>query len=331
MKRKNVVLALVFILVAVTAFKIADDIVARLGMDHRYAQSTILQNIIGRFSSGPMESYREDDSGSASSDNSFKIPYAKLLKDVIAGDKVETAKDLSKYVRNYVNSEEFMAEYNMLKEDAMPLVDMGSSLSTLRKNKIVFEKNIRNYKTDTKYVAEQQKQMDENQKQLDKLVEAAKKPFPGKEMWEQAYPANPSAIIKKRLQEYLQIVATVDFNAKLTAPDKYKITKFVNPAYEKKSDKWKAIFRAGKDVNDVVIPFVKEWLSGEIIAANKIKMTENASTVKNNNQTNNNQTKVKSVNNSETTSTDSTAKPVKEKKSILNKLKDKTKGIIKNY
>ena len=60
-----------------------------------------------------------------------------------------------------------MTEYNIIKEDAMPLVDMGSNLSTLRKSKIVFEKNIKNYKTDTKYVAEQQQKMDENQKQID--------------------------------------------------------------------------------------------------------------------------------------------------------------------
>lgn len=95
--------------------------------------------------------------------------------------------------------------------------------------------------------------------------------------------------------------------------------------------KWKAIFRAGKEVNDVVTPFVKEWLSGEIIAANKIKMSNNVVTSKNNNQTNNNKTITKPVNNPSVSSTDSTAKPVREKKSILNKIKDKTKGIIKNY
>lgn len=167
MKSKNVIITLIFIAVAATAFKVTDDIITRLGMEQQNARCIIVHNIIGRFSSGPMESYREDDSGSASSDNAFQLPYAKLLKDVIAGDKVEAAKDLSKYVRNYVNSEEFMTEYNIIKEDAMPLVDMGSNLSTLRKSKIVFEKNIKNYKTDTKYVAEQQQKMDENQKQID--------------------------------------------------------------------------------------------------------------------------------------------------------------------
>lgn len=329
MKNKIISITIVITLIVLSSFKIADDIITRLGMEHKNAQYSIVQNIIGRFSSGPMETYGEDDSGNPSTKfNAFQIPYAKLLKNVIAGDKAEAAKELSEYVRNYVNSEEFMIAYTFLKEDAMPLKDMGSNLTTLRGNKIVFEKNIRNYKTDTKYVAEQQILMDENQKQIDKLVEASKGSFPGKDAWEKTYPVDPTIIIKKRLQEYLQIAATVDFNAKLTAHDSYKVQIFVNPAYEKKSYKWKAIFRAGKEVNDVVTPFVKEWLNGEIIAANKIKMTDNTSGPDNNNQSNTYQSKTILANNPSSPSTDSIAKPVKEKKSLFNKIKSKVKDVI---
>ena len=51
---------------------------------------------------------------------------------------------------------------------------------------------------------------------------------------------------------------------------------FVNPDYEKKSKKWKAIYRAGKEVNDAVTAFVKDWLKGEIIADVKTKMPDDA-------------------------------------------------------
>jgi hypothetical protein len=193
---------------------------------------------------------------------SFRLPTVKLA--AIANDKAAAAKELCEYVKKYINSKEFSVEYAKLRESAMPLTDRGMSLADLKRNSEVFRTNIKNYPNDTKYVAEQQKQLDENEKKIATLLDAAKKPFPGKELWEKLYPADPSVVVKKRLQEYLQLVATVDFNAKLTGSGKRQT--FVNPVYEKKSLKWKAIFRAGKEVNDVVTAFVKEWLKGEIIS-----------------------------------------------------------------
>ena len=93
---------------------------------------------------------------------------------------------------------------------------------------------------------------------MDALTEASKKPFPNKEIWEKTYPADPALLIKKRLQEYLTLAATVDFKATLTGSGKKQV--FTNSAYEKKSLKWKAIYRVGKEVNDVVTAFVKEWM-----------------------------------------------------------------------
>ena len=73
------------------------------------------------------------------------------------------------------------------------------------------------------------------------------------------YPEDPSVAVKARLNEYLHILATVDFSAKLAGTNKRNM-KFVNPEYEQKSLKWKAIYRAGKDVNDVASSFAREWL-----------------------------------------------------------------------
>lgn len=97
------------------------------------------------------------------------------------------------------------------------------------------------------------------------MLEAAKKPFPGKDAWIKLYPQDPVVMIKTRLQEYLQISSTVDFSAKLTGTGKKQT--FVNPVYEKKILKWKDIYRAGKEVNEVITIFVKDWLKGEIILA----------------------------------------------------------------
>lgn len=265
MNNKKLSVSLLAIALLLSSFKLADDIITRLGMQQQTAQWHIIRNFIGRFDSGPVQQGVED--GPANSIEkqlqSFRIPTAKLLPSIISGGKAGAAKELCEYVKKYVNSEEFIAEYNKQREDAMPITDKGMSLSALKRNSEVFKLNIKNYPNDTKYVAEQQKQLDENEKRIAAMQEAAKKPFPGKEAWAKLFPEDPAVMIKARLQEYLQTAATVDFNAKLTGTGKKQT--FVNPAYEKKSLKWKAIYRAGKEVNDVVTAFVKEWLKEEII------------------------------------------------------------------
>ena len=341
MKKKNLILSVVLLVLAATAFKIADDIIARLGIEQRHAQMTILNNLVGSFSTGPMDLNEEDNSQAAYMQmKSFKMPYASMLANVIQGDKAAAAKDLCDYVKRYINSEEFVTDYYNRREETMPLSDNGSSLSSLKKNKIMYGKNITNYKTDTKYVAEQQKLMDENQKRIEALIEESKKAFYGKDIWEKAYPADPAVLVKKRLQEYLTLVATVDFKATLSSSGRRQV--FTNAAYEKKSLKWKALYRAGKEVNGVVTAFVKDWMKGEIISKQKNTMTEKASTQTNNNQNNTtpvntpdvqtttNKNNTLKVNTPASGATDSAATPVKKKKSLFNKIKDKTNSVIKN-
>ena len=143
----------VVLAIAATSFKIVDDIIARLGMQQRHAQMDILNNLVGSFSTSPMDIGEEDNIQSVGNQkNSFQIPYVSTLASIIKGDKAAVAKDLCDYVKKYINSEEFITDYNNRREESMPLTDKGSSLSSLKKNKIMYRNNINNYKTDTKYV-----------------------------------------------------------------------------------------------------------------------------------------------------------------------------------
>ena len=316
--KTRTILGLVILFIGITAYRMVDDVLARLGMQQSNAQYSIIRMVIGRFGTGPMETGVED--GPANSiykqKQAFRLPYVPQLAAVIAGDKTGIAKDLCEYVRKYINSEEFIAEYERLREEAMPLRQDGMTLSNLKQSKEVFETNIRNYKSDTKYVAEQQKKLDENQVKLDAILEAAKKNFPGKAEWEQAYPTDPAILVKKRLQEYLALVPTVDFNATLTGKGSRQT--FVNPVYEKKSLKWKAIFRAGKEVNDVVTAFVKEWLKGEIIAKEKGTMANYKDTKSPGSSSGSNNSNATPASN-----TEPAVEKAKEKKSLFKKLKEK--------
>lgn len=321
-------LLIVLLLLSISAYKMGDTILTRLKMKAEYAQYMIALNFIGRIDTDPMVNGVGE---------TFKVPNVDrdVLQNIIETDKIGAVKALCEYTKNYLNSEEFMVKYAKLKEDAMPLLDVdergGRSLSSLRSDLPIFDLNIKNYPNDVSYVAEQKQMKAYNLKRIDNILEASKNPFPNKELWEQTYPENPAVFVKKRLEEYVALVATVDFDAKLTEPDNYKIQKFVNPVYEKKNEKWKACYRAGKEVNGVITGFVKEWLKGEIIATNKTKMVVDAEEMQ--------VTQLKGSESSTTRnagmpdnskSTDSVAQEPKAKKSLLGKLKDKAKKVIQD-
>lgn len=67
-------------------------------------------------------------------------------------------------------------------------------------------------------------------------------------------PADPNELIKKRLEKFMEISATVDFEATLNG------YQFANPEYEKKSDQWKMCYRAGKAVISAAREEVAKWL-----------------------------------------------------------------------
>ena len=78
------------------------------------------------------------------------------------------------------------------------------------------------------------------------------------ERWNQEYPEDYTLMIRKRLQHFIELAKTVDFNAELKEVNGKK--KFVNPKYEGKSYEWKQVFRAGKEVIEPAIQFSEQWL-----------------------------------------------------------------------
>ena len=74
-----------------------------------------------------------------------------------------------------------------------------------------------------------------------------------------AWPEDSKLLIKKRLQEILDVTADVDYNAETKVGDK-GIKTFVNPQYEKKSKEWKLAFRAGKPATNAVRAAAQQWL-----------------------------------------------------------------------
>ena len=68
------------------------------------------------------------------------------------------------------------------------------------------------------------------------------------------YPADPQELVKKRLEEFLEVSETVNFDAEMRG------NMFADPKYEGKDDKWKMCYRAGREVIAAARQEAKKWL-----------------------------------------------------------------------
>lgn len=322
MKKKHVMLVAILGLLGISAYKIGEDIIAKLGMDHANAQNYIMANFTGSFGT-------EYDV----KNNFMSLPRLKMLSSIVEGDKVGAAKELCEYIRKYCNSEEFIVKYQKKRADSKPSSEPPrmdeAVLQGMRDGIKDLEATITDLKKAPKENAQAigmyQPMVDEQKASLAMYED----PTPNKTKWEKNYPADPAVLVKRKLEEYLSLVAKVDFNAKLTAPDNYKIKKFVNPDYESKTPQWKAYYRAGKEVNSEVTAFVKAWLQGEIISSVKTKMPVSLEDSNKGNSTVSKASPSVAVENGNDDQNQNTSTPEGEpKKSLLAKMKSKAKSII---
>lgn len=330
MNRIILIKGMLVIIVAFCAFKVASDIVERLGTDHKEAQHSILNNLIGRFTHEPVDDayveYGNDES------RSFRIPYLKLLPSIIKGDQQGAAKEVCQYLKNYINSEEFISDYQNVRNSATPVSEPyrydAATIDGLKVQLKETEAALVQMKANN-MSEEYIKQAESSIEQQRKTIAEQSDPTPNKTKWQQMYPENPSVLVKARLNEYIKLAATVDFNAKLTEGGRVK--KFVNPAYEAKSLKWKAIYRSGKEVSDIGVEFAKAWLQSEIIAANKIKMSQEYPEVKKDDGATQSSNSVTTDSNQNVNGDviNDNATEVKPKNQVLKSLKAKTKSILK--
>ncbi len=299
------------------SFTILNNVIEQIGLTHKIAQEQIIKNFIGDFDNQAINEHSYKDDGSVRFQMKFfKIPRINNLASL---DKKAATLELCQYVKNYVNSQEFIDEYQKLRERAKPTSEpYRMSANEIRTMEQAVSQAENAMKSATSHMTKEQKA--EAKKALDnqkKAIEFMKDPTPNKTYWEKTYPQNPETMVKNRLNEYLSLVKTVDFEAKLVTNGKYK--KFVNPEYEAKSLKWKAIYRAGKENNALVTSFINQWLKGDVISDEKVKLTSD--TIKNLNKDS------KTIDSSTSTKeSEKILNNIKQKKNnLLNKVKEKTK------
>jgi hypothetical protein len=76
--------------------------------------------------------------------------------------------------------------------------------------------------------------------------------------WEKNYPADHRVLIRERLESFVRLARTVNFEAELKTVGNKK--KFVDPKYERMPYDWKQIYRAGKEVIEPATAFAEQWI-----------------------------------------------------------------------
>jgi hypothetical protein len=76
--------------------------------------------------------------------------------------------------------------------------------------------------------------------------------------WQKTMPADPSALVARRLRSFLDLSAGVDFDAKLQGTGTER--RFVNEDYQSKPSDWKMCFRAGKEAVAAARADATSWL-----------------------------------------------------------------------
>ena len=132
---------------------------------------------------------------------------------------------MGEYMKSRIATEEFAQNYRQVREEGKPILTTPLNLIE-----------------DPAERAEMTKQYNTDLKEFEKN-----------------YPPTVNGLVKRRLQQFLELTEGMDFNAKLVKRGKFYY--FENPALEEKDAEWKLMFRCGKDVILPAREYAKQWMA----------------------------------------------------------------------
>jgi hypothetical protein len=271
---KNILIGLAVVLTIGSAFSYRslisgpDEAFRQLGITEKQAQETI------------WKSFEKSNVFLPSGINT----RAAGLKSMLFISRKQLMHELGAYAKEYVLSDAFAKQYEEYRAKHAPAApskpDEGLNRieSVNRKNLQKAEEGYKNAKDEAekKFHAEQiaywKKQLQPYEDHNSKEYAAQKKNAQGlhdlfsmahknkMREFDEKYPPAVKAMVRQRLEAFLKLSATVDFNA-ATKKDEYgKKMVFVNDEYERKPYAWKFCFRLGKETVDEARVFAQQWL-----------------------------------------------------------------------
>jgi hypothetical protein len=205
-------------------------------------------------------------------------------KNILIGNRSAVAKDLLTYTKKQASSPDFIKEYNAMRENYKPKPATVETPEEMQKNTIaLYKKSVADMEVSLKkadasmkpifenVLAEGKKQLKEVEDPNNKTFANYKKNYPElvkateasnqRQLaeWEKKYPVNHLLFIKTRLQTFLEETKDIDFDAELFEKNGKKY--FTNKDYERKGNRWKLAYRAGRQVVEPARAFVQEWIA----------------------------------------------------------------------
>jgi hypothetical protein len=311
MKTKKIILAFSIVAIISTAWVTVNDILEKLGIQQKNAEYAIMYNLLG------VAPVKPNCSGDCDPTRMI-MPKSPSLQSIITGDKKGAAKELCEYIKAYVESPAFHEAYQKQRASAKPFNEQPRQIDQAYMESI--NKSIADMEAEAKKHKDPQtkKMYGDIIADMKRQQKEQSDPLPNTTAWKAKYPEHLDSLVVRQLNFYLSELATVDFAAQTVQKGRTKV--FAKQEYERKGKTWKYIYRSGKDVNDVVKVFVKDWLKqGVKIAPYSAAATETKKAVEN--------AVTPSVQNEASTTTSPTeAQP--EKKKGLKGLKEKAKKIF---
>ncbi len=272
MKRKNdgkggprLAAALVLgLAVGLGALAAESDILARLGLTPSSAREGALDAL---FSGSPYD-------GAA----------FKAFKALAPSARAEVVRGGLAWIKAFTESDGFKASYAKYREEQKPAPsepilqadaqmkkqkeELDKSIAEMRKNMAALDAETR--KAMEEAIKQMQAQFEEMAKDPDQMAmmqqgvemqrEENKKQYAEQlNVWEEEYPADPRLLIGKRIREFLEASAGVDYAARLVQRGNRK--RFEKAEYEEKPAEWKLCFRAGKEATEAAREFAGAWLA----------------------------------------------------------------------
>ncbi|HNX97233.1 MAG TPA: hypothetical protein PKK12_06095 [Candidatus Aminicenantes bacterium] len=197
-------------------------------------------------------------------------------------ERVDLVQSAVQWARAHAKTPAFLGAYRQWREENRPKLTAKAPVDEeLRKQKAEMARQLAEMKkVMAQMPAEQRKQMEEayqavvaQQKQFESDAQMQAMMRQGMEMerkqaqsdhqkelqeFETNFPADPRPLIARRLKEFLDLSAGIDFAARLVPRGEFMV--FSDERHERKDNRWKYCFRAGREVLAAARTAATSWL-----------------------------------------------------------------------
>jgi hypothetical protein len=251
--------AVVVLVLAGAAFLVAGDILAQLGLKEPQAREQVVEGL----NTGNVPTW----------------PASKAFNAATVAARAGLVTDGLAWVKLYTGTADFRDRWAKLRLESKPEApqsaadqikkmedDQRKNIEEMKKNLASMSAEVRAFTEKSIKQAEDQLNDPKQQAQVRQIYEeqaAAQQKRYEQDLarWEADHPADPRALIARRLRAFLDVSGQVNYNAQVARQGSRGLLVFTDPTLEAQSQEWKLCYRAGKPAVDAARAFATTWLA----------------------------------------------------------------------